>query len=214
MMKITLSACFLTIHMSFSPSLSAKVPEKSFFSQKQEEFLALNLPVYAYFSELYVSHKTPQQIATQYNLSDEISLTYLKALENIGLIKKEKENRLSGPIQFLVTGVSNFSAWGALSTRLTKLMMNDYHDKIMTLIDEKNSDIYLSSLGFWLTKEQYQKAREELKAFEEKYINLSVKNRKSKSFNAYRISAVFSLIPDWEPGVFYKIENHLEIKNN
>ncbi|MBX9621835.1 MAG: DUF4423 domain-containing protein [Alphaproteobacteria bacterium] len=172
------------------------------------------MPVYAYFSELYVSHKTPQQIATQYNLSDETSLTYLKTLENIGLIKKEKENRLSDPVQFLITGVSSFSAWGPLSTSLTKLMMNDYHDKIMALVDQKNRDIYLSSPGFWLTKEQYKKSREELKALENKYINLSIKNKKSKNSSGYRISALFSLIPNWEPDVFHKIESHLEIKNN
>ncbi len=214
-MRLTLFSWFLTICMSFSPILSAHAPAKPFFSQEQEEFLALNLPVYSYFSELYVGHhRTPQEIAAEHHLSDETSVAYLKALENIGLIKKEKENRLSAPVHFLVTGVSTCSAGGPLSASLTKLIITNYHDKVMALIDEKSRNFYWSNPGLWLTEAQYKESREELKALEEKYFNLSVKNRKSKNANAFRVSATFGLIPHWEPDVFHNIETPLEIKNN
>jgi len=187
-------------------SARAEMAQKPFFTVQQEQFLSENIPVYAYFAQLYVEEKTPQQIAKEYGLSVETSQKYLKALEDIGVIKKTKERDLSSLPQFLVTGISTYSAEGPLSRAFTELMLKDYHEKFMTSAGEKNTQIYLSTPGLWLTEKDYQDLQKDFNALEEKYIRLSLKNRKSKNKKAFRVSSFVGLIPKWEPGLFQDIK--------
>ena len=184
----------------------ADISKRPFFTVKQEEFLALNMPVFAYFSELYVDKKTPDQIAKDYNLSEPTNLKYLKALEDIGVIEKVSTDKLTSPVHFLVSGVFSFSKYSPLSSKATEFMLKDYYEKFLGLAGEKNTKFYLASPGFWLTEEEFKQSKKDLEALEEKYIELSLKNRKEKNKKAFRVSAIIGLISKWEPTIFHKVE--------
>jgi hypothetical protein len=182
-----------------------KVEEKQFFTEKQEEYLAANPHVYAYFSQLYPNQKTPKKIAAEFGLSDEVTQKYLGALEEIGVIKKPSS---SGEIQFLVQGVSSYKAGGSLALKLTEVVLKQNCERVMNDLGSgpAKNGTSSSNVGFWLSPKEHESLKKDLAALEEKYIRLSVKNRKSTKNDAYRVSSLFVLFPIWEPSVFTEIK--------
>lgn len=189
-----------------SSSAHTDVPKKPFFTIEQEDFFSLNIPVYAYFSKIYTEGKTPEQMAKEYDLSTKTNQKYLKALENIGVIEKVNYDDLSSPLHFLVTGVSTYSPGGPLSNKFTELMLKDYYEKMLRLTGEKNTEFYLSTPGLWLTEKEYEQYKKGLKELEEKYIDVSIKTRKSKNKGAFRVSSFIGVIPKWEPHIFHEVK--------
>jgi hypothetical protein len=180
--------------------------ENPFFTLQQEKFLSLNVPVYAYFSQMYVEGKTPEQVAKEFGLSDDTNRKYLKALVDIGVIENVKEDQLSSSPRFLVTGVMSYSPYGPLSNTFTELRVKEYHEKVLALAETQNKDFYLSDSGLWMTKKEYEQYKKELKVLEEKYINIAMKNRKSKTKETFRVSSLVCVIPKWETHVFYDVK--------
>ncbi len=87
-------------------------------------------------------------------------------------------------------------------------MAKEYYEKMLALVREKNTELYFSTLGFWITAEEYELYKKEMKSLEEKYINISIKNRESKNNNAFRVSSIIGIIPEWEPSIFHKVEKN------
>lgn len=181
--------------------------EKAFFTLKQETYFAEHPHVYAYFSQLYPNQSTPTQIAKKYGLSDAVNRKYLQALVDIRIIEINWED-LSVPPHFLVKGVSTFSHDGPLSKKVTKSMLKQYYEKLdRTNFQDPKNQTYTSMPGFWLAKSEYNEYRQELVALQDKYINISLKNRSTNSPNTFIVSTLNSLIPEWEPEVFTEIKN-------
>jgi hypothetical protein len=57
-----------------------------------------------------------------------------------------------------------------------------------------------------LTEKDYEQYKKELNALEDKYIDISIENKKSKNPDAYRVSYFVGLIPQWEPRLFHEIK--------
>lgn len=194
----------LSIFLFGHSVLSAGVEEKTFFTEKQEVYLANHPYIFAYFKALYSDKKTPEQIAKDYKLSHMVNQKYLKALSDIGVIAPPKDLKTSP--NFLVNGVCSFSAGGPLSKKLTDLQFKQHYEQ--TLLDTKKdnqNDIVLAP-GMWLTEKEYDNYKKEILALEDKYINLSVQNRKVNNPAAFRVSVLINTISKWEPSVFTDIK--------
>ena len=198
MQKIFVLVFLFMISLPIAASNNASNKKESFLTQKQEEYFAKNLHVYAYFTQIYTYHKTPDQMAKEYGLSPETNRKYLKALANIGLIKDDK----SSPVQFLVKGISRFSANNALSKKVTDTMSEQYYEKAKE--DPSNSTI--TNNGFWLTQKEYLQYRRDMLNLDKKYLITSLKNRKSDNPKAFRVSAHYVIIPKWEPTIFNDVK--------
>ncbi len=194
----------MLIHLLVFSSSSAK--ENSFFTLEQENYFVQNPNVYAYFAQMYTYKKTPAQMAKEFGLTEDISRKYLKSLADIGVIKPNIEKWESAP-HFLVNGVSRFSTGGPLSRKFSELMFKEHYEKIKeATMQEPEKNVFVSFSGFWLTEAEYLQYRKDLEILGEKYIDLSLRNRKSKNLNAFRISTLFNFISEWEPKVFNEVK--------
>jgi len=175
-----------------------------FFTDAQEQYLADHLYLYAYFSQLYVHQKTPEQVAKEHHLSTAESLRYLDELAKIGIIQKPKTHDLSLRPNFLVEGVSTFKE-GPLSRKVSRLIIKQTFSKIEA--DLEKEKIRFATPGFWITEEQQNAYLKELKDLQDKYIDLAIQNRENKTPNARRVSGFMVLIPNWEPSLFSDVKS-------
>lgn len=89
---------------------------------------------------------------------------------------------------------------------MQEVLFEEYHKK--TLLDMKTNErenIVLTP-GLWLTGKEFDNYKKEIIALEDKYINLSLKNRKANNLNAFRVSVLVNIISKWEPSIFSNIK--------
>jgi hypothetical protein len=99
----------------------------------------------------------------------------------------------------------SYASGGPLSIKFNELILKAYNEKLLQLAEEKNGGFFLTA-GLWITDKEYELYKKEQELLEDKYINISLKNRKSKNKDAYRISVLIGAIPKWEPSVFTEIK--------
>lgn len=180
-------------------------PRPPFFTIEQEQQLANQPEAFAYFSELYVHKKSPEQIAKEHNLSKEESLTFLKNLADIKVIKPLPDlKNLPDRVEFMVSGITRFRDNGAPSKKFNELSINEYFVKLKDELH--NGNVIPSTTGFWITEDQHQAFLKDLYELDQKYVALSLENRKTANKNAHRVSMIRGLIPNWEPSFFKKVK--------
>ena len=203
MQRIFIFILLVMVSLPIAAAEHSNTQQTSFFTTKQEQYLAKNLHVYAYFTQIYTYHKTPEQMAKEYHLSNKTNKKYLKALADIEVIKKPNDT-LSTPVEFLVKGTSRFSTNGPLSKKVTETMLKQYHQKA---VQEPNS-LSTSTVGYWLTQKEYEHYKREMKTLENKYITISMRNRKSNNPASFRTSVLTQIIPKWEPNIFNDVRKN------
>lgn len=180
-------------------------PRPPFFTIDQENQLASHPEAFAYFSELYVHRKTPKQIAKEHDLNQEESLTLLKQLVDLKIIKPLSNlKNLPEKVEFLVSGITRFRENGSASRKFNELSVNEYFIKLKEELNRGGEGP--STTGFWITDDQYQAFLKDLYELDQKYVALSLKNRKTGDKNAHRISMMRVLFPNWEPSFFKKVK--------
>lgn len=180
-------------------------PRPPFFTIDQEQQLADQPEAFAYFSELYVYRKNPEQIAKDHNLSKEESLAFLKKLVDIKIIKPLPDlKNLPDKVEFLVSGVTHFRENGAPSRKFDELSIDEYFGKLKEEL--RNGSVKPSTTGFWITDDQHQAFLKELYELDQKYVALSLENRKTGNKDAHRVSMLRALIPNWEQSFFKKVK--------
>jgi hypothetical protein len=203
-MKNSFSLVMLCCIILMTTGFTKSQHRAEFLTNSQEEYFAAHPDAYAYFDQLYVRSKSPEQIGKEYHLSVKENVQYLSELARIGVIAKPNNNDLSQPIQFLVHGISQFKEKGALAKKFDQLMVKQTFEQIEK--EMKAEKLKFIMPGFWLTEEQQQSFQQELNDLADKYISQSVQNRNSKDKDAHRVSGLIVLLPNWEPGVFSDIK--------
>lgn len=77
-----------------------------------------------------------------------------------------------------------------------------WHEERASIKENNNRENILLTSGLWITEAEFDEFKKEMVALEDKYVNLSLKNRKNIHSNAFRVSVLVNMIPKWEPGLF------------
>lgn len=196
---------FLFLNLLILSAFAGFVDDRPpFFTWDQEKYLAEHPSTYAYFAELYVYKKKPEQIGKEHHLSQGENIQFLNELASIGVIQNPNLKDLSASVNFLVKGTSHFIMNGPLSKKFNRQMVNEIFNQVQADLDEEK--LKYSTLGLWITEEQQNAYFKELNELEKKYINISLQNRKNETKDARRVSAFMVLIPSWEPKFFNEIK--------
>ncbi len=198
---------FILICLVVSSVCQAKFedPRPPFFTIEQEQQFLNQPEIFAYFSELYVHKKSPEQIAKVHNLSKEENIAFLKKLADMKIIQPLSEMKtIPDKVEFLVSGVSHFRDKGALAKKYNEMAIKEYSKKLKEELD--NDNVSLSTTGFWMTEEQHEAYIKDLWELDRKYVALSLENRKNGNKNAHRVSMLRGVIPNWEPTFFKKVK--------
>lgn len=197
---------FLICLIVFNPCQAKfEDPRPPIYTIEQEQQFANQPELFAYFSELYVYKKSPEQIAKENDLSLDESLIFLKKLADIKIIKPLSDMKnLPNKVEFMVSGISRFRENGATLKKFYEMSINEYFVKIKEQLH--NKDDATSTTGFWITDDQYDAYLKDLYEIDQKYVALSVENRRTDNKNAHRVSLFRTTIPNWEPSFFKKVK--------
>lgn len=168
-----------------------------FFTLEQEKYLAVHPRTYAYFYELYINKKTPEQIDKEHKLSHDESAQFLKELAGIGLIQNRSAEDAKTPVNFLIQGTHRFIENGPLAKKFDEKIVKEIFEKVQA--DLKTGTANISTLGLWMSEEEHQAYLHDLNELEKKYMKMSVHNKKNKIKDTRRVYGFMVLIPGWEP---------------
>ena len=140
----------------------------SFFNDTQDQAFHDDPKLWSYFVELFYNRKLPNDIETEFNLSQLSTYKYLRALDSIGLIRLQPHNNFT----FLVQAPIGFNKNSKVINRhITHMMEVSY--KAVMLNDQEDDDYFLRVKPMRLSKPVYLKLIEELKGVMDKYAQVS-----------------------------------------
>ncbi len=138
-----------------------------FFSERQDLAFEQKPHLMSYFTQLFYQHKSPQQIAEENQLSELTTYRYLRALENIELIKLEPENKFS----FLVKAPLGFAANSRVLRKIIAGHIEQTVDKVMSPQREEGYFAMVKPLR--MPQELFAKMWNELERTVEKYAEVA-----------------------------------------
>lgn len=142
------------------------------FKPKDINFFLNNPHYFHFFMKLSYEQKTPKEIQTQYKLTAKTITTYLKKLEELGLIKRHPLDRIQ-----TMGGIPL-----AIKTNGTELEKIKYNIAIKILSQmQKNMSPDLKGAGLYLSDAELTEFSTKIQNIIIEYSNKSRVNRKSKS---------------------------------
>jgi transcriptional regulator with XRE-family HTH domain len=156
------------------------------FTDRQIDFLKKNISYFHFYMKLAYEQKSPIEIQNEFSLSLRSLNTYLKKLEELGLIKrhpKERTQIIGGAKPVLNTS----------GTELEQLKFESMNQLVEHL--KKTKEGTLNGAGLYLTSDENDEFKSKWIEVLKTYSTLSNRNRKNQKSRATNTSVMFIQTP-------------------
>ena len=177
------------LNLPFSEIISQSEDDKNSelqFTDRQVDFLKKHPAYFHFYMKLAYEQKSPVEIQTEYRLSLRSLNTYLKKLEELGLIKRHPKDRTQ-----IVGGTP--LAVSTTGTALEKLKF-DLIQQLLTHT-QKTQEGFLGGAGLFLTEDESEDFKSKYFDILKTFSILSNRNRKNQNSRAEALSFMFVQAP-------------------
>lgn len=164
------------------------------FTDKQVDYLKKNIHFFHFYMKLAYEQKTPLQIQAEHRLSYRMLNTYLKKLEELGLVKRHPRDRAQ-----IVGGTPLTVSTGGTALESVKF---DITKQLLAQI-ESSKEGAISGAGLYLVENEKEELKTKLIELMNSYSIISSRNRRSPKTRATPLSVMILQSPS---SMFNKID--------
>jgi len=151
------------------------------FTDKQVEFFIKNIRYFHFYMKLAYEQKTPMQIQQEHHLSIKSLNTYLKKIEEMGLIRRHPKDRAQ-----IVGGFPMAVNTGGTALEHVKF---EIIERLLFRLKTTNEGT-LTGAGLFITKQETEELKQKLAEILRDFTLLSSRNRKSRRREATEVSVM------------------------
>lgn len=204
-MNLFTKKSFIAAIYLLSLTATTEALENYTLTEHQTQFFLQHPQFLAYITQMQ-DGLTPDQIRDRFKLNQESHDFYINNLKRFGILVENDKGQIkfswgSGPFNWR-------NSDEAFSLFVDTTLQQQFADKIIHELKNKNKDLHNKLGGFRLTPEQSEEMWTELQALILKYRQISIKNVEERSQDSLqRIMFNITLLENWKPPLLSKVEN-------